>query len=64
MRYASEANNTTDFLRVAILTALNLADEIFRHRAEREGQASAIAARAGEVERLLDDALAADPRLR
>jgi cell division protein ZapA len=64
MRLASEANETTDFLRVAILAALNLADEIFRQRADREDHATALAARAGEIERLLDDVLAADPRLR
>ena len=64
MRIASDANNTTDSLRVAVLAALNLADEIFRHRAEREGRTMAIAARAGEIERLLDSVLAGEPRLR
>ena len=64
MRLASDANNTTDSLRVAVLAALNLADEIFRHRAEREGSTMAIAARAGELERLLDAVLAGEPRLR
>jgi cell division protein ZapA len=64
MRIASDANNTTDSLRVAVLAALNLADEIFRHRAEREGRTMAIAARAGEIERLLDSVLDGEPRLR
>ncbi len=64
MRIASDANNTTDSLRVAVLAALNLADEIFRHRAERDGRTMAIAARAGELERLLDSVLAGEPRLR
>jgi cell division protein ZapA len=64
MRMASEANETSDFLRVAVLAALNLADEVFRYRADRENSASAIAARAGEIERLVDEVLAADPRLR
>jgi cell division protein ZapA len=64
MRLASEANETTDFLRVAVLTALNLADEIFRHRAEREDRSAVLASRAGELERLLDQVLASDPRLR
>ena len=41
MRLASEANDTTDFLRVAVL-----------------------ATRAGELERLLDQVLASEPRLR
>ena len=64
MRLASEANETTDFLRVAVLAALNLADEIFRHRAEREDRSAMLASRAGELERLLDQVLASDPRLR
>src|SRR5262249_18353254 len=64
MRMASEANDTSDFLRVAVLAALNLAGEVFRQRAERESSAGAIAARAGEIERLVDEVLAMDPRLR
>ena len=64
MRLASDANNTTDSLRVAVLAALNLADEVFRHREERDGRNVAIAARAGELERLLDAVLAGEPRLR
>jgi cell division protein ZapA len=64
MRLASEANDTSDFLRVAVLAALNLADEVFRHRADRADQASAVAARAGDIERLVDEVLASNPRLR
>ena len=64
MRLASDANNTTDSLRVAVLAALNLADEVFRQRAERDGSNIAIATRAGELERLLDAVLAGEPRLR
>lgn len=64
MRLASDANNTTDSLRVAVLAALNLADEVFRHREERDGRNVAIATRAGELERLLDAVLASEPRLR
>ena len=64
MRLASEANDTTDFLRVAVLAALNLADEIFRHRTERDDRSAVLATRAGELERLLDQVLASDPRLR
>jgi cell division protein ZapA len=64
MRLASEANDTSDFLRVAVLAALNLADEVFRQRADRETSAAAVAIRAGEIERLVDEVLALDPRLR
>ena len=64
MRLASEVNETNDFLRVAVLAALNLADEIFRHRQARDDRASHILDRAGRIERLVDEALAAEPRLR
>ncbi len=64
MRLASEANDTSDFLRVAVLAALNLADEVFRQRADKESRAAAVATRAGEIERLVDEVLALDPRLR
>lgn len=64
MRLASEANETTDFLRVAIMAALNLADEVFRQRADRALRTSSLAERAGELERLLDSVLESEPRLR
>jgi cell division protein ZapA len=64
MRQASEANNTTDFIRVAVLAALNLADEVFSLQADREDSASRVTSRAGEIERLLDSVLAAEPHLR
>ncbi len=64
MRLASEANETNDFLRVAVLAALNLADEIFRQREARDERAIHILDRAGQIERLVDEVLAADPRLR
>ena len=64
MRLASEVNETNDFLRVAVLAALNLADEIFRQREARDDRASHILDRAGRIERLVDEALAAEPRLR
>ena len=52
MRLASEANDDRDFLRVAVLAALNLADEVFRRRREREDRRAVLATRAGELERL------------
>jgi cell division protein ZapA len=64
MRLASESNNTGDSLKVAVLAALNLADEIFRHRVEKDGRAVALAARAGEIERIVDAVLASETRLR
>jgi cell division protein ZapA len=65
MRVASEANQTNDSLRVAVLAALNLADEIFRYRQDRVESAGEIASRTGELERLLDSLLEENaPRLR
>jgi cell division protein ZapA len=54
MRAASEATRAGDSLRLAILAALNIADELFRchdRGRERDGE---LAERAGELERLLD----------
>ena len=59
MRAASDSAPSGDMMRVAVLAALNIADELFRCRAsttEREGQ---IAERAGELERLVDRVLSA-----
>ena len=58
MRLANRECPTGDTLKIAVLAAVNIADEFFRARSEaRDGQ-DAFALRAGEVERLLDLALA------
>ena len=57
MRAASDSTPTSDSLRLAVLAALNIADELFRCRdatRDRDGQ---LAERAGEIERLLDSVL-------
>lgn len=64
MRLAGEANRTNDSVQLAVLTALNLADEIFRYRKDREARAGEIADRTSELERLLDAVLEGQPRLR
>jgi cell division protein ZapA len=64
IRVASDENQTNDSLRVAVLAALNLADEVFRYRQDRAANAGAIATRAGEIERIVDAALDEAPRLR
>jgi cell division protein ZapA len=64
IRVAADENQTNDSLRVAVLAALNLADEVFRYRQDRAANAGAIASRAGEIERLVDAALDETPRLR
>ena len=61
MRLASKECPTGDTLKVAVLAAINIADEYFRSRREtdaaQDGQAG-IAHRARELERILDLALA------
>ena len=64
IRVASDENQTNDSLRVAVLAALNLADEVFRYRQDRAASAGALASRAGEIERLVDAALDQAPRMR
>jgi cell division protein ZapA len=59
IRAAADSTRTGDSLRLAVLAALNIADELFRCRDvnhERDGQ---LAERAGELERLLDRVLMA-----
>jgi len=59
MRAASDSTPTGDSLRLAVLAALNIADELFRCRdatATRDGR---LAERTEELERLLDRVLMA-----
>ena len=62
MRAAADSTPTGDSLRLAVLAALNIADELFRCRdgRDRDGR---LAERAGELERLLDRVLMASARL-
>ena len=58
IRAASESSPAGDTLRLAVLAALNIADELFRCQdAQQEGR-GALAARAEALERLVDAALA------
>jgi len=57
MRAAADSSAPTDSLRLAVLAALNIADELFRCQDYSGARDSAIAARAGEIERLLDSVL-------
>jgi cell division protein ZapA len=59
MRAAADTTPTGDSLRLAVLAALNIADELFRRREIDQDAAGALAARAGEIERLLDRILMA-----
>ena len=59
MRAAADSAPTGDLLRVAVLTALNVADELFRCRDSSLARNGELAERAGELERLVDRVLMA-----
>ena len=59
MRAASDTAAPTDSLRLAVLAALNVADELFRCRDVTRARDGELAERAGELERLLDRVLMA-----
>ena len=60
MRAASDAAPTSDMLGLAILVALNIADEYFRLLDDERRQSDQVATRAAELERVLDLALGLD----
>ncbi len=60
MALAAEASPSTDTLGLAVLTALNIADECFRLQEEDRRRRDSIANRAEELERVLDLALGLD----
>ncbi len=57
MRLASRETPGSDTLKVAVLAALNIADEFFRARDELRAGHDQLASRAGDLERMLDLAL-------
>jgi cell division protein ZapA len=59
MRAAADSTPSGDSLRLAVLTALNIADELFRCRDVNVARNGELAERAGELERLLDRVLLA-----
>ena len=59
MRAAADSTPTGDSLRLAVLTALNVADELFRCRDGTRVGNGELAERAGELERLVDRVLMA-----
>lgn len=58
MRLAARETQSADSLRIAVIAALNLADELFRARADENGVGGRVLARTAEIERLVDAALA------
>jgi len=59
MRAAAESAPTGDSLRLAVLAALNIADDLFRCRDMNRERSGELAELAGELERLLDRVLMA-----
>ena len=57
MRVAAQSTPSGDSARLAVITALNIADELFRCRESTDAREGRLAARAGELERLLDSVL-------
>ncbi|MEP6592665.1 MAG: cell division protein ZapA [Acidobacteriota bacterium] len=57
MRLASRETPAGDTLKLAVLAAINIADECFRARDEERRHHDDVAHRAGELERMLDLAL-------
>jgi cell division protein ZapA len=63
VKVAYESAPSSDTLGLAILAALNIADEYFRARDAQSLVDGSVATRAGELERIVDQALAlADSR--
>jgi cell division protein ZapA len=54
IRAAGEATSSGDGQRLAVLAALNIADELFRCRDSTRARDGNLKERAGELERLLD----------
>jgi cell division protein ZapA len=57
MRAAARDLTSADPLRIAVIAALNLADEVFRARHDSAGADGHLRARAAEIERLVDAVL-------
>ena len=57
MALASDASPSSDTLGLAVLTALNIADELFRARHQQLDDTDNITARAAALERIVDQAL-------
>jgi cell division protein ZapA len=57
MRLAARELTSSDPLRVAVIAALNIADELHRARADSTGVEGRLLARAADIERIVDAVL-------
>ena len=60
IRAAGDSAPSGDPVRLAVLAALNIADELFRHLETSSAAGGSVVERAEELERLLDRVLIAD----
>ena len=60
IRAAGDSASSGDPVRLAVLAALNIADELFRHLETARSKDGSVVERAEELERLLDRVLIAD----
>ncbi len=60
MRMASRETSASDTLKIAVLAAINIADECFRAQANDRQRRDSLTIRAGELDRVLDLALGLD----
>ena len=58
MRAASDSAPSSDMLGLAVLVALNIADEFFRERGQQSSSTVNLNERALRLERIVDEALA------
>ena len=58
IQIAAEHSTGGDTVRIAVLAAMNIADEYFRSRDTENSLEEAVKTRAGEIERMVDAALA------
>jgi len=58
MRAAADSTPSSDSVRLAVLAALNISDELFRCQEAQKGGRAALAERTEALERLVDAALA------
>jgi len=61
MELAARESPAGDTLKIAVLAALNIADECFRAREDTSAQQDGLTARAQALEAILDLALAGEP---
>jgi cell division protein ZapA len=57
MRAAADASPASDLVGLAVLTALNIADEYYRARDQRSHETQDLTSRTSELERIVDEAL-------